>query len=87
LADAFCNKCGYFGPETAGGVHRRPSDGEWCNYSCAPAAPRATVSPEIASERARIIAAMGREAEKYPGSDRGIQLRATIFFLETEVFL
>ena len=54
---------------------------------CAPAASKPTVSPEIATERARIIAAMAREAEKYPGSDREIQLRATIFFLETEVFL
>jgi len=83
LADAFCNKCGYFGPETTGGAHRRPSDGEVCNYMCAPAAP---VSPEIAAERARILAALDGEAEQYPGTAWELHLRAVQFFLETEVF-
>lgn len=50
---------------------------------CAPAAP---VSPEIAAERARILAALDGEAAQYPGTDWELHLRAVQFFLETEVF-
>lgn len=66
-ARSFCNKCGFFGVADQDGFHRRPEDGQMCNYTARAA--RQNHSPDAggiialdaarAQERAEIVAWLG----------------------------